>query len=492
MATAKKSSTRLSKGSQEVSFGFANVAPLVAGDDPYSDTETVRQYTRLYQSGIQLNDQNQRRMSANQNDYNYGDGNVTDEDHTDHNANSLDEFGDSTMGSSKLVRTGRQRKKSAARSKGGEFQAKRKKRRVFFCCVSSEIDVHKLHDYFVGASGTMNGWKYQVTADVLHLYKGGSESFAVPVTSPRATNTPASGLNEDFELSASVSQPNPNGNTLNSLFKGNMAENMAIESQDLETFIGSNSFFRHPHKRRMSDESLPDISRRLEHSALQTVYDADMRGIAMPERNLGTMGGHVGDLTKESGLVDAKDEFYMRMNSAEVFVFEFGAVVYWGFPRGEELNILKTIRMFVTKGFVGPDEFNSGVDDMAFVTSPEVESITIANDVLTIPDDAPSKQRLAVSFAIAQSTVLAIFEARVYKLIEDYKYIPESLAAYGRIHLSERQLGKMIGDVFVIRHDVNLHTEILDTPDFFWKDGEKYEGDYKLVCGLCSLLSFII
>ena len=24
------------------------------------------------------------------------------------------------------------------------------------------------------------------------------------------------------------------------------------------------------------------------------------------------------------------------------------------------------------------------------------------------------------------------------------------------------------GEVFVIRHDVNLHTEILDTPDFFW------------------------
>ncbi len=39
----------------------------------------------------------------------------------------------------------------------------------------------------------------------------------------------------------------------------------------------------------------------------------------------------------------------------------------------------------------------------------------------------------------------------------------------------------MIGSVFVIRHDVNLHTEILDTPDFFWKDGEKYEGDYKLI-----------
>ncbi len=155
--------------------------------------------------------------------------------------------------------------------------------------------------------------------------------------------------------------------------------------------------------------------------------------------------------------------------------------MFWGFSRGEETNILKTIRMYVTKGFVEPAEYHAGVDDMAFVTSPEVDTITIANDVISLPDDTPSKQRLSVSFAIAQSTVLAIFESRIEKKVEEYKYIPESLAAYGKVHLSERELGRMIGEVFVIRHDVNLHTEILDTPDFFWKDGEKYEGDYKLV-----------
>jgi len=164
----------------------------------------------------------------------------------------------------------------------------------------------------------------------------------------------------------------------------------------------------------------------------------------------------------------------------EVFVFDFGAAVFWGFSRGEETNLLKTIRMFVTKGFVGATEFQSGEDDMAFVTSPETDVITIANDVITIPEDSVAKQRLSVSFAIAQSSVLAIFEARIERKVEEYKYIPEALAACGKVHLSERQLGIMIGEVFVIRHDVNLHTEILDTPDFFWKE-EKFEEDYKLV-----------
>ena len=106
---------------------------------------------------------------------------------------------------------------------------------------------------------------------------------------------------------------------------------------------------------------------------------------------------------------------------------------------------------------------------MAFVTSPNVDIITIGNDVIILPDETLAKQRLALSYAIAQSTVLSIFEARIEKKMEDYKYIPETLAAVGSIHLEQTELGKMIGEIFVVRHDVNLHSDILDTPDFFWE-----------------------
>lgn len=185
-------------------------------------------------------------------------------------------------------------------------------------------------------------------------------------------------------------------------------------------------------------------------------------------------------------------EFRMSAHGAqEIFVFDFGGVVFWGFSRGEETNLLKTVRMFVTAGNVGVQEFQCGEDDMAFFTSPEVKSISIANDVISLPEDSVAKQRLSVSFAIAQSSVLSIFEARIDRKIEEYKYIPETLAAYGKIHLTERQLGMMIGEVFVIRHDVNLHTEILDTPDFFWKQ-EQFEQDYRMVWFSIAIISYFI
>ena len=44
------------------------------------------------------------------------------------------------------------------------------------------------------------------------------------------------------------------------------------------------------------------------------------------------------------------------------------------------------------KGLVPQDEFVQGEDDMAFVTSPIAEKISIGNDVITLPDETSAKQ----------------------------------------------------------------------------------------------------
>jgi len=164
-------------------------------------------------------------------------------------------------------------------------------------------------------------------------------------------------------------------------------------------------------------------------------------------------------------------------------------------PRGhEETVVLRAVRQFVNKGMVGFEEFVYGEDDMAYITTSSIESsssfssssssgssrVSVVNDLIQLPENSAPKQRLAVSYAMAQSSVLSIFEARIEKKVEEYKYIPEALAANGKVHLTELQLGMMIGEVFVIRHDVNLHTEILDTPDFFWQE-EHYRDVYDLM-----------
>jgi uncharacterized Rmd1/YagE family protein len=338
-------------------------------------------------------------------------GNYTDDDR-DLRAN---EFGDGLGAGNKLVKSGRQRKKLAARTKGGEFQTKRRKRRIYFCCISSEIDVQKLSDYLHGADDLLFDWKFEVYSDVLHMYK--PEPNSVPISAPNNNSRTDNATDVNYGSSA-------DGISLENYLKTKREKQPGNSAPITNTnpFSSKPSFRERDHNIDLLDE--PGI----------------LRADSIP--------------TEEKSRL-------LGVGTREVFVFDFGAVVFWGFPRDEEAGLLKTIRMFVTKGMVGSSEFQSGEDDMAFVSSPDEKSIVIANDVVTLPDETEPKQRLAVSFAIAQSSVLAIFEARIEDKVDEYKYIPETLAAVGKVHLSERQLGMMIGEVFVIRHDVNLHTEIL-------------------------------
>lgn len=340
------------------------------------------------------------------------------EDH-DTKAISNDEFWEQQVVANKLVRTGRQRKRLAARSKGGEFQSRRSKKRVYFCSISSEIDIEKLFDYLVSAGGLLFGWQYHVYNDVLHLYKAGVEESA-PVLLNKQSIIDPHGMEEFNETSATpimykIEQQ---------LLRPNVGESASSEpTTSTKTKSRSKDF--------IVDEQTPD--------------SAPVKGSDHPNASASSNPFRI------SGV-----------GAQEVFVFDFGAVVFWGFSRGEETNLLKTVRQFVTRGEMDASEFQSGVDDMAFVTSPDAEGLSVANDVITLPDDSVAKQRLSISFAIAQSSVLAVFEARIEKKVEEYKYIPEMLAAEGKVRgLDERKLGQMIGAVFVVRHDVNLHTEIL-------------------------------
>lgn len=282
--------------------------------------------------------------------------------------------------------TGRQRKKLAARSKGSDFQQRRRKKRIYFCCVGNEIDLEALYDALEIDENNGYRWEGKMYEDVLHL--------CIPVK-------PLADTIDGFTSAGECETPTVNKN---------------------------------------NDDILHSPQRLQSHTS-GTLYNENLK---------------------------------------EVFIFAFGAAVFWNFHRQDEKKILNVIREYVVKGVLSEDEFKAGQDDMAFVTDAITDHISIANDVINLPEDSSAKSRLSLSFAIAQSAILAIFESRVDQKIYSYQYIPETLAAYGTVRLTASQLGNMIGEVYVIRHDVNLHTEILDTPDFFWKEDVAVEQVYHM------------
>ena len=92
------------------------------------------------------------------------------------------------------------------------------------------------------------------------------------------------------------------------------------------------------------------------------------------------------------------------------------------------------------------------------------------NSDLTEDEDIIAK--CAISHGLALSVKLAVFEEAIEKTIQGTKHLPEDLAQDGTINMSSTEISSIIGELFIQRNCVNLHSDILDVPDFFWENSE--------------------
>jgi uncharacterized Rmd1/YagE family protein len=107
-------------------------------------------------------------------------------------------------------------------------------------------------------------------------------------------------------------------------------------------------------------------------------------------------------------------------------------------------------------------------DDFTFTYG---ENMKIEEDEILLQNKS-SHTKLAISYGLAQSVKLTIFEEAIHKTIAYSQQIPTGLAKHGKISLSRKEISKKMGEIFLERSFVNLHTEILDTPEFFWEHPE--------------------
>lgn len=144
----------------------------------------------------------------------------------------------------------------------------------------------------------------------------------------------------------------------------------------------------------------------------------------------------------------------------DIFYFAYGTVVFWGLTFDEEQAILKEVKDFQ----------QHPLDQMEFdeLTFSYGNPFKIHQDEITL--QAPSiMTKLAISYGIAQSVKLTVFENTIQSTIEKTRTLPENLVKHGKISLSRKEIRKKIGELFLDRNSINLHSDILDTPEFFWE-----------------------
>ena len=144
----------------------------------------------------------------------------------------------------------------------------------------------------------------------------------------------------------------------------------------------------------------------------------------------------------------------------DIFYFSYGAAVFWGGSIEMCSPYLEQIKEFEEQPL---DEIETDV--FTFIVG---EVPKIVEDEIILPNlDVLS--RLAISHGLAQSVKLGTFESSLQKTFNHTKHIPEDLAKNGRISLSRREIRRKMGELFIERSSINLHLDVLDTPEFFWE-----------------------
>jgi uncharacterized Rmd1/YagE family protein len=62
-------------------------------------------------------------------------------------------------------------------------------------------------------------------------------------------------------------------------------------------------------------------------------------------------------------------------------------------------------------------------------------------------------------------------QERALSIAEVTRRLPQALAAEGRVHIGDKAVAKLMGQVFIEQAALNLLGSVLDTPDFFWSPG---------------------
>ncbi|NXM76749.1 RMND1 protein, partial [Serilophus lunatus] len=170
-----------------------------------------------------------------------------------------------------------------------------------------------------------------------------------------------------------------------------------------------------------------------------------------------------------------------------IFFFREGAVVFWNVEEKSMKHIMRVLEQHEIQPYEVAlvhwenEEINYRVGEgqsklhkgQIFLNS-ELDS------------DEVVLQKFAFSNALCLSVKLAIWESLLDNFVESIQSIPEILKSRRKVKLSHADVMQKIGELFALRHRINLSSDLLITPDFYW-DREKLEELYDKTCQFLNI-----
>lgn len=167
----------------------------------------------------------------------------------------------------------------------------------------------------------------------------------------------------------------------------------------------------------------------------------------------------------------------------EIIFFREGSVVLWNCPELECGNVLKQLTQFEI------DSYDTSLvqeerEWMSFNYG-EKAHMKKGTFYLTQNDTLPI-EKYTFSNAMSTSVKLGMWEALLDKYVDSMAYVTEDLKKGTKIKISRADVLRKTGELFALRHLINLSSDLLDTPDFYW-DRDDLGQLYSNICSYFSI-----
>ncbi|KAG0726586.1 Required for meiotic nuclear division protein 1 [Chionoecetes opilio] len=177
----------------------------------------------------------------------------------------------------------------------------------------------------------------------------------------------------------------------------------------------------------------------------------------------------IDELPDPSEVLHVKAAYHLESEPREIYFFQSGAVVFWNVAELERNSVLRFLRPY-QKG--GHDErtVDEESESLTYTYSDTPARTKLIRDTIQLNPEGPTDlEKYTFSNALALSVQLGIWEAALDHYIDNIEYVSEELSKTGRVVLSQDQVLQRMGQLFGLRHEVNLSSDLLDVPDFYWE-----------------------
>ncbi|XP_029282474.1 required for meiotic nuclear division protein 1 homolog [Cottoperca gobio] len=188
-----------------------------------------------------------------------------------------------------------------------------------------------------------------------------------------------------------------------------------------------------------------------------------------------------------NALVISTDMAAKPDDDALMFLFREGSVVFWNV----EEKTMKQVLRILERHEIQPYEValvHWENEEINYTVGEGNTKLERGDFILSDRRDHAEAvlEKFAFSNALCLSVKLAIWEVSLDNFVDSIQSIPETLKLGMRVKLSSAEVMKKIGELFSLRHCINLRSDLLLTPDFYW-DRENLEKLYDKTCQFLNI-----